>query len=338
MSVKKITAILSFVFFASFGGAYDFNSFLEQNGERSASLDAGIKALFPGAGAKDVNYKYNYSPIVFEIDTLYQQHLYCDYEDGQKINLDYKNAGFFGSSAGEYHAKCYGTLINKDFMITHKNCLQMPVDKEYTIPESTVNLAEYEPINTKFKKDGRELVYNRKNSKKFNNYWIDKKSGAVLLKVSDLCLQQANAPANVCLKLWEWATEPEAQNFTVNSNYGTIILSDISPKDNIQNALSGKVFFNHKGEKKAAVKAARGLLTLKGKAERSFVGEPVFYKADGSKNIFVGIKTPSNINNWEYTKSDSYALFSHDFTKMIKKNVNTGGVRLTKDLKGQTLL
>ena len=190
-----------------------------------------------------------------------------------------------------------------------------------------------------FKKDGRELYFNMKYIG--SNYWIDEKSGAALVKISNLCLQKhATSASNVCVAFWEWATSSEGEKFSIKDNYGTVILSNIDAKDNVKDAFLSRSFFTPEGNDKTALSVKNGVLTLKGSAKKTLLAEPLFHRANGTVNILVGIKKSSERieTTAEYTKTNDYALFSSDFTKLIKSKVKTGGVRLTKDLKAQTSL
>ena len=50
------------------------------------------------------------------------------------------------------------------------------------------------------------------------------------------------------------------------------------------------------------------------------------------------IKTVSDDQIITYTKTNKYALFSSEFTKLMQENVETKGIKLTKDLNGNTSL
>lgn len=339
MSIKKIAAIFCFAFLAPFVLASELNSFLEQNKEQASELGAAIKAVVSSAVVSNGGgYKYNYTPMVFELTTIHYKHIYVYNGVGDRVNLDYKNEGFMGEGAGYYEAKCYGTLLNKDYMLTHKNCLEIP-DMEYKDPDLPDSWIEWEALNMEFKKDGRSLYFNMKSIG--NNYWIDEKSGAALVKISNLCLQKhATSASNACVAFWEWATSAEGEKFSIKNNYGTVILSNINADDNVEDSFLGRSFFTPKGESRSVASAKGGSLVLEGKTSKTLLAEPVFHRANKTTNILVGIKVPSEsiYKTWKYTKTNKYALFSSDFTKLIKNNVKTGGVKLTKDLKAQTSL
>lgn len=339
MSIKKIAAIFGFALLTPFVLASELNSFLEQNKEQASGLGAAISAVVASAaGSNRGEYKYNYTPMVFELTTTHYKHIYVYNGVGERVNMDYKNEGFMGEGAGYYEAKCYGTLLNKDYMLTHKNCLEIP-DMDYKDPDLPDSWIEWEALSMEFKKDGRTLYFNMKNIG--DNYWIDEKSGAALVKISNLCLHKhATSASNVCVAFWEWARSTEGEKFRIKSNYGTVILSNINAEDDVEDSFLGRTFFTPAGELKSAFLVSRGFLELQGKLKKSLIGEPVFHRANKTTNVLVGIKIPSEkiTKTWKYTKTNTYALFSSDFTKLIKNNVKTGGVKLTKDLKAQTSL
>ena len=342
--MKKFALVLCLAVLTPFAGAKDFAGFMEGNSEVAVMVGDALSAAAAGAAAGSVvsaasgAYKYNYTPAVFELTTTHYKHIYVLNGIGERVNMDYKNEGAWGEGAGYYDAKCYGTLLNKDYMLTHKNCLEIP-DMEYKDPDLPGSWIEWEPLSMKFKKDGRELYFNMKSIG--DNYWIDEKSGAALVKISNLCLHKhATSASNVCINFWEWAFNSDPVKFKVNSNYGTVILSNINAEDNVEDSFLGRAFFVPNGDDRTAASAKKGVLTLKGSAKKTPLAEPLFHRADGGKNILVGIKMPSEsiYKTWEYTKTNNYALFSSNFTKLIKNNVKTGGIKLTKDLKGVTSL
>ena len=338
MSIKKTVAILSLALLSPFVCASEMDSFLEQNGSNSAALGSALAAA-ASAVVKTDGYKYNYKPIVFELTTTHHRTIYVLNGVGERVNISYKDDGLWGKGAGDFEAKCYGTLLNKDYMLTHKHCLGLP-DMDYNDPDVLEEAwLEWEPISMKFKKDGRELYFNMKHIG--NNYWIDEKSGAALVKISNLCLQKhATSASNVCVAFWEWATNSEGEKFNIKNNYGTVILSNINANDNVQDSFLGRVFFTPNGEDRTAASVKKGVLTLKGSAKKTLLAEPIFHRANGTTNILVGIKKSSERveKTVEYTKTNDYALFSSDFTKLIKSVIKKGGVKLTKDLKNQTSL
>lgn len=340
MSIKKIAAILGFALLTPFVFASELDSFLEQNGEKASTVGSAINAAMSSAvGSNRGGYKYNYTPMVFELTTTHHRTIYVLNGVGEKVNISYKDDGLWGEGAGDFEAKCYGTLLNKDYMLTHKSCLELP-EMDYNDPDLLEEAwLEWEPISMEFKKDGRKLYFNMKHIG--NNYWIDEKSGAALVKISNLCLQKhATSASNVCVAFWEWATSSEGEKFSIKNNYGTVILSNINANDNVEDAFLGRSFFTPFGEHKSAFMAREGFLVLQGKAKKSLLGEPVFHRANGTTNVLVGIKQSSEPveKTISYTKTNTYFLFSSDFTKLIKNNVKTGGIRLTKDLKAQTSL
>lgn len=340
MSIKKIAAIFGFALLTPFVFASELDSFLEQNGEKASTVGSAINAAMSSAvGSNRGGYKYNYTPMVFELTTTHHRTIYVLNGVGEKVNISYKDDGLWGEGAGDFEAKCYGTLLSKDYMLTHKSCLELP-EMDYNDPDLLEEAwLEWEPVSMKFKKDGRELYFNMKHIG--NNYWIDQKSGAALVKISNLCLQKhATSASNVCVAFWEWATSSEGEKFSIKNNYGTVILSNINANDNVEDSFLGRSFFTPNGADKTVASVKKGVLTLKGSAKKTFLGEPIFHRANGNTNVLVGIKKASEPveKTIAYTKTNDYALFSSDFTKLIKNKVKTGGIRLTKDLKAQTSL
>ena len=283
-------------------------------------------------------YKYNYKPVVFEITTEYKRNIYSDMGEDingrhLKNNLNYKQ-GLFDETVD---AKCYGTLINKDYILTHKNCFKLP-DMDYTAPDAEGAMVNFVPLNMTFEKDGRELEFDMRNVKKS---FIDEKSGAALINIKDMCFHKKGTTAsNVCVQLWEYFFSSKKETFNIKNNYGTIILSNIAANDKVGDSFLKRVFFTPKENDVTVAQVKNGVLSLKGSAKKSLAGEPLFHRVDGGKNILVGIRTsnPDKDGVIKYTKSQNIALFSPDFTKLIKNNVKTGGVKLTKDLNAATSL
>lgn len=336
MSIKKLALTACLAVLTPFAGANTFEGFMQENASAAASVGMALAGMAAAGG--NSSYRYNYTPMVFELTTTHYKHIYVYNGVGDRVNLDYKNEGFMGEGAGYYKAKCYGTLLNKDYMLTHKNCLEIP-DMGYEDPDLPDSWIEWEALSMEFKKDGRSLYFNMKNIG--SNYWIDEKSGAALVKISNLCLQKhATSASNVCVAFWEWATSAKGEKFSIKNNYGTVILSNINANDNVEDSFLGRSFFTPKGESRSVLSAKGGSLVLQGKISKTLLAEPVFHRANSATNILVGIKVPSEsiYKTWEYTKTNKYALFSSVFTKLIKDNVKTGGVKLTKDLKAQTSL
>ena len=333
MSIKKL---LIFTFLFGLGGlAYsaDFSSFME-NEDLNNEIGGKIESAVAGQ-----SYKYNYKPMVFKLTTTYKRDLFVeDYDaDGRpyKIDLNYKQDGLWGEGAGFFDAHCYGTLINKDYLLTHEKCLR--VDRmEYTGDDAPGALVEFKPLSVELELNGRVLQFD---ARKISKVFIDHRSGAALIKISNLCLQEKGTTAdNVCVRLWEWAVGSDKVTFGVKANYGTVILSNMDPQDKVEDAFLKRVFFSPVSGSKTVNSVKGGFLTVNGKVERSYFGEPLFHRASSNKNILVGIKTVSDSQVIGYTKTNKYALFSSDFTKLIKDSVKGGGIQLTKDLNGNTAL
>ena len=333
MSIKKL---LVFTFLLGIGSAAycaDFSSFMA-NEELNKEIESRINAA-----AEQGSYKYNYSPMVFKVTTTYKRDLFIeDYDaDGApyRISLNYKQDGLWGEGAGFYEGHCYGTLINKDYLLTHEKCLR--VDRmEYIGDDAPGALVEFTPLSVELELNGRSLEFD---ARKISKVFIDYKSGAALIKISNLCLQEKGTTAdNVCVRLWEWAVSSDKVTFGVKDNYGTVILSNIDPKDNVEESFLKRVFFSPVGGEQTISSVKDGFITVNGKARRSYFGEPLFHRASSDKNILVGIKTVSDDQIITYTKTNKYALFSSEFTKLMQENVETKGIKLTKDLNGNTSL
>lgn len=331
--MKKTLLLLIFTALLPCVNAFDLSTVIQ---EKSSAVDSVIKANNPSADS----HKYNYKPVVFEITTEYFRNIYLEEEgdDYIRYNLNYKQDGLWGEGAGYYKAKCYGTLIDSDYILTHKNCIELP---EMPYEDKGVPGAEvsFKPLTMTFKKDGRELVYDIKDVK---DVFVDYSSGAVLLDLKGMCFHKKDTKSsNVCVRFIEWAVNTDKENFNIAKDYGTYILSNISAKDNVKDSFVKRVFFTPSDNKVIIQDVKNGLLISAGKEQKHLAGEPLFHRADSNKNILVGIRTsePDIEKVIGYTKSNTFALFSPDFTQLIKKNADTrGGIKLTKDLNGNTSL
>lgn len=288
------------------------------------------------------SFKYNYTPMVFELETDYQRSLYTvlyiDEETGreERTNMNYKQDGLFGPGAGEFTANCYATLLNKDYILTHKSCIYLDtVDYEGDdLPADSY--AEFERRGMTFKLNGRSLYINKDTK---INASIDSRSGAALIKISDLCFQtKPTTASNVCVQLWEYVWNYDNEYFDIKNNYGTYILSNINPEDKVGDSFTKRAFFSPVSGTKTIKEFKKGYVTVDGKVEKSYMGEPLFHKPSSDKNILVGIKTASDKYVINKTKTNNYALFSSSFTEVFKENVKSKGIKLVKDLNAERSL
>lgn len=313
-------------------------TFEELNSEKGAELDALLQNKKPAAAA----YKYNYTPSTFIITTEYYRNIYCDMGEDingcpKKVDLNYKQDGLWGEGAGYFKAKCYGTLINKDYILTHKNCFKLP-EMDYEDSDAEGAKVNFEPLNMTFYQNGRELEFDIKDVKQS---FIDDKSGAVLINIKDMCFHtKGTTSSDYCVQFWEWMWNSKKEKFNIKKDYGTIILSNILPTDKVEDSFLKRVFFSPLNNALLIEKFSNGVLTSKGRTRESLAGEPLFHRVDANKNILVGIKTsnPSKEGVIKHTKSKDFALFSPNFTNFIKKNIKDGSVKLTKDLNATTSL
>lgn len=333
MSIKKIIALGCLAFITSTAYCADFTS-LSENEELSNVIESKIEAA-----AQKQSYKFNYYPVVFKVTTTFQRNIFERQEDYDgrtiRINLNYKQDGLWGEGAGIFKANCYGTLINKDYLLTHTNCLYQD-ELPYLGDDAPGAMVDFDPLYTDISLNGRVLSFDLN---KLNNVFVDYKSDAVLIDLRSLCLKdKATKSDNVCVRVWEWLSNSEKVTFNLKDNYGTVILSNMEPTDKVEDAFLKRTFFSPISGGKTVSSVKGGYLTVFGKAEKSYAGEPLFHRASGNTNILVGIKTLSDENIISNTKSNKYALFSSDFTKMVKKNIKGGGIKLTKDLNANTNL
>lgn len=335
--MKKTLLFLIFAALLPSVNAADLQSFMQEN---SASVDAFFEANTPKS--TQPVYKYNYNPVVFEITTEYYRNIYCNMgEDADgcpiKADLSYKQDGLWGEGAGYYKAKCYGTLINNQYLLTHKNCVSLP-EMDYLDSSAGDAKVSFEPLTMTFNKDGRELEYDMKNVK---DVFVDNNSGAVLLNIGAMCLHKKGTTAsNVCVQLFEWVVNSNKETFGIAKNYGTYILSNITAKDDVKDSFLKRLFFTPSNDTVKIKDVKDGMLIPEGKAKKSLAGEPLFHRADSNKNILVGIRTanPAKEEVIEYTKSNTFALFSPKFTELVKQKLKGDGIKLTKDLNGTNML
>ena len=335
--MKKTLLFLIFAALLPSVNAADLQSFMQEN---SASVDAFFEANTPKS--TQPVYKYNYKPIVFEITTENYRSIYCNMgedADGRPIRADLsrKQDGLCGEGAGYYKAKCYGTLINNKYILTHKNCVSLP-EMEYKDSSAGDANVSFEPLTMTFEKDGRELQYDMKDVK---DVFIDNKSGAALLNIGAMCFHKKGTTAsNVCMEFLEWVVNSDKETFKIPANYGTYILSNIETKDNVKDSFLKRIFFTPTDDAVKIKDVKNGLVIPDAKVKKSLAGEPLFHRADGSKNILVGIRTADPVKEEviKYTKSNTFALFSPKFTELVKQKLKTDGIKLTKDLNGTNML
>ena len=340
MFLKKIILLISMAFIG--GTAYCAEVFsLMTDTELGHLIESKITEQ-----AKKQSYKYNYNPMVFKMITTYSRKLFVEEEISEdevvEIDLSYKQEGLWGEGAGIFKAKCYATLINKDYLLTHKNCIGIDTSKyDGNGPEmSSRTYMSFTPLLTELELNGRSLSFN---PKKLSKVYIDQRSGAALVDLRGLCLQSKatesdNLFGRVCESLESLISTPEKKTFGVKNNYGTIILSNMEPKDKVEDSFLRRAFFSPISGAKTIKAVKGGYLTVAGKEKRSYVGEPLFHRVSATKNILVGIKTQSHKDIIKFTTSNKYVLFSTNFTQLVKKNAKGSGIILTKDLNGNTKL
>lgn len=332
MSIKKL---LVFMFLFGIGGASysaDFSSFID-NKEIKDLVQTKIENTLEGQ-----TYRYNYDPIVFTMVTTFKRDLFVeDYDvDGRpfKIDMNYLQQGLSDEGMGLFESNCYATLINKDYMLTHSSCLYIPT-QTYKEEKLEGVSGDFTPISVAIRKDGRELIFN---PRKLNTVFFDNKSGIALIKISDLCLQEKPTKAsNVCVRLWEWAVGSEDVFFKIEDKYNTMILSNMDPQDDVEESFLRRSFFSPVSGKKTIKSVKDGYITVDGEEDKSYLGEPLFHRVSWDKNILVGIKTSDSLCR-KATYSGKYSLFSSEFTDTVKEKIKKGGVKLTKDLNGNTSL
>lgn len=279
---------------------------------------------------------YGYKPIVFELNSTFDRNYYTiiDGLDGEKkVSLDYKN------DMSSYTTKCYATIINKDWLLTHRDCLIIS-DVEAAGDENKGNYYGFNLNSMKFIRGD----YNVNVAIDSDNieYSIDSASGAVLLGVKSVCLEKTSRESNgTCMRFWDWLVSANNGKYKIPENYSTIFLSNIDPKDDVLSAFKKRSFFSpvlaFEEYPVNVIDIKNNILTVPAsvsKVGKPLAGEPLFHQKSPTENILVAI----NINNKpnKLTKSDfrQYKLFGNSFTNMLRSVLgkNESKVIITKDL------
>ncbi len=331
--MKKLIAILSLSLLTP--AVFSFN--IPDLKDTGADISKKIESHKPATESL----KYNYTPVVFELVTDYQRNLYSvvgydEYGREMRSNMNYKQDGLWGPGAGEFKAKCYATLLNKDYVLTHKDCIYKDRIDEIVGLEPG-SYATFDRKGMTFTLNGRYLYLNEDTDVESH---IDYKSGAALVKISDLCFQtKATQASNICVNLWESIVGGDNVTFDIKDNYGTYILSNINTEDTnntkVQEAFMKRTFFSPVTGQKTIKSVNNGFVTVDGKEKSGYLAEPLFHRATSNTNILVGIRKTSDKYASDFTKTNNYALFSSEFTRKFKENVKTKGIKLVKDLNAE---
>ncbi len=335
--MKKIISFLVLSFLTPFVFAFDYNAFQEKNTALSDTLTSKIEAQ----KEKQVSYKYNYEPVVFKIKTEYEENLYFfmgeNYEDGSPVRawIDIDKWDRF------VNVECYATLLDKEHILTHSNCVSLEskflsYDKKETDNPQDAEV-EYKRIGFDIILGDRKVSLSEKtlsNKDKFEVFY-DWKTDLVVIKIKELATMQTK-PYGIGPKITEKMSKTKNASFDIKANYGIYVLSNIDAKDNVSEAFTTRVFYSPLQGERTVNSADDGKIILNGKVKESPLAEPVFHRV-GDKTILVGVKTHVG-EDLGHTETNKYMLFSSEFTKFLKENLKTPAVKLTKDLKANTVL
>lgn len=271
---------------------------------------------------------YGYSPIVFEVRSVYRRNITEQMQElGRKmIAVD---PMIVSIPAPDVTIKCYATVINKEWLLTHKSCVYLQKASDaYTFTLKTI----------KFYRGDYKAVVDTTTSKL--KYYEDKGTGAVLLNVKSVCLDTTEKTSTgVCMRFWDWLLDESNGPYVIQDNYSSIILGNVSALD-----------FRNKAFKLAFTKRAFFTPTIKGKAitiddiyvrtlklpkdlleiGNPLPGEPLFHKNALNEQILVAV------NSAVGAEARKYNLFGPAFTALLKKIKvsDPQSIIITTDLNG----
>ncbi len=271
---------------------------------------------------------YGYSPIVFEVRSVYRRNITEKMQElGRQMTV--VDPMLVSIPAPDVTVKCYATVINKEWLLTHKSCVNLsPAGDAYTFTLKTV----------KFYRGDYKAVVDTTSAKL--KYYEDKTTGAVLLNVKSVCLDTAEKTATgVCMRFWDWLLDESNGPYVIQDNYSSIVLGNVAALD-----------FRNKAFKLSFTKRAFFTPTIKGKAitiediyvrtlklpkdllemAKPLPGEPLFHKNALNEQILVAV------NSAPVGKPRVYNLFGVEFTAFLRKikASNPQSVIITTDLNG----
>lgn len=327
---KKLFLFLACLIFAGAVNAFEIS-----DKDTDAKVAAALEAAKEEAEAQPAPY-YGYKPIVFELRSTYSRKLSKQMED---FNLRY--AGMDQpyskpiSASSKVTEKCYATVVSKNWLITEKRCLYIPVSAQYKAQGGFTYILK----TMTFYRNGYKTVIDNPSKIK---YYEDKQTGAVLINIPSTCMEHTpKERAGICLDLWELLIGADETPFRVQENYSSIILTDVVPWDsnnkNFKLAFGKRAFFTPLLKDKAiTVQDVQGMYLKLPKdlleEGKPLAGEILFHKNAVNEQIIVAINTASGTRN--------YKLFGKGFTALIKKLTaqNRPSVILTKDLNANAKL
>lgn len=254
---------------------------------------------------------YGYAPIVFEVRSVYKR---TPSEKMQNLDNQMKSIDPFvlSSAAPDVTIKCYATVINKEWLLTNKNCVYLPnAGDAYTFTLKTV----------KFYRGDYKAVVDTTTSKL--KFYEDKATGSVLLNVKSVCLDTAEKTSTgVCMRFWDWLWDETNGPYVIQKNYSSIILSNVAALDfrnkAFKLAFTKRAFFTPTLKEKAItisdiytniVKLPKDLV----KTGKPLPGEPLFHKNALNEQILVAVNSAAGGQPREYK------LFGFGFTSLLKK-------------------
>ncbi len=254
---------------------------------------------------------YGYSPIVFEVRSIYRRNITEKMQElgHQMIAVDPLVVSIPNPDAT---VKCYATVINKEWLLTHKSCVYLPnAGDAYTFTLKTI----------KFYRGDYKAVVDTTTSKL--KFYEDKTTGAVLLNVKSVCLDTAEKTATgVCMRFWDWILDESNGPYVIQKNYSSIILSNVSVLDfrnkAFKLAFTKRAFFTPTLKNKAItiediytniIKLPKDLL----KTGKPLPGEPLFHKNALNEQILVAVNASVG------GSPRQYKLFGFGFTSLLKK-------------------
>ena len=284
----------------------------------------------------------NWEPIVFEIESTFSKErsetqrysdsyinrASSDHED-YKRNRDYSYT-VTEESLFTTTNKCSAVLLSKNWLLTHRSCLEKAgsfetdiivkyhedfaydVDISYYLEKMTLYTSSREGMVK------RKVNVNIEGVKKYT----DATSGLVLLNVGDLCLEEKTPSRTyVCARFIEWMRSSPAK-LAIHDDYSIAVLGNMDNPaafDKKHQSFTGRTFFVPEKDS-VSVKGIEGRkLTTSYKA--SLPGTPLFFRGNNG-NVLIAVHT-------EEGKSVVFNTLGKTFNEAAKAT----DIKLSDDIK-----